>query len=271
MGAEQKALQVRQSDVNPGEETVRRLVLGGDSRGGVFKAFLLQAAITAPAVGENMAPCCDFGGEEFLHRCGGGIRNHFQSGKSRNGLLSRLAGPTTLHRHGHHGFAPHAGLAAPAPPFPMLLTAHIALVDLHQAAEPIALIAVTHRLANLVQHQPGGRIADPNFLGQLHRRDPLLVVTHAVDRPEPTRQRRPGFVKNRPRRHRTLIAACAALMHLPNRHVSSARTAAAWTTKAIRPPLPAQLLPTLLLLTERCPKLLHRQHLATFPFGSFLH
>src|SRR5258708_1724145 len=86
MGAEQKALQVRQSDVNPGEETVRRLVLGGDSRGGVFKAFLLQAAITAPAVGENMAPCCDFGGEEFLHRCGGGIRNHFQSGKSRNGL-----------------------------------------------------------------------------------------------------------------------------------------------------------------------------------------
>ena len=37
------------------------------------------------------------------------------------------------------------------PPWAMLLTAHIALVDLHQAAEPVALIAVTHRLADLVQ------------------------------------------------------------------------------------------------------------------------
>src|SRR5258708_39359693 len=125
MGAEQKALQVRQSDVNPGEETVRRLVLGGDSRGGVFKAFLLQAAITAPAVGENMAPCCDFGGEEFLHRCGGGIRNPFQSGKSRNGLLSRLARPTTLHPPGHPGFAPHAGPAPPPPPLPLLPPPHL--------------------------------------------------------------------------------------------------------------------------------------------------
>src|SRR5258708_38083889 len=113
MGAEQKALQVRQSDVNPGEETVRRLVLGGDSRGGVFKAFLLQAAITAPAVGENMAPCCDFGGEEFLHRCGGGLRDHFQSGQSRNGLLSPLSGPPTPPPPGPPRLAPPP---APAPP-----------------------------------------------------------------------------------------------------------------------------------------------------------
>src|SRR5882724_839135 len=232
MGTEQKPLQVGQGDVNPREKTVRRLVLSGDRRGGVFKAFLLQAAITPPAIGENMAPCSDLLGEELLHRGGGGIRNHFQSGKSRNGLLPRLARPTTLHRHGHHGFAPRPRLAAPAPPGAMLLTAHIALVDLHQAAEPVALIAVTHRLANLVQHQPGGRIADPNFLGQLHCRDALLVVAHAVDRPEPTRQRRPRLVKNRPRRHRTLIAACRAFMHLPNRHVSTARTAAAWTRKS---------------------------------------
>src|ERR1700719_2846525 len=140
MGTEQKPLQVRQGDVNPREETVRGLVLGGDSRGGVSKAFLLQAAITTPAVGENMAPCSDFTGEELLHGCSGSIENHFQSGKSRNRLLARPARPAPLHRNGHHGFAPRTGFATPAPPRAMLLTAHVALVDLHQTAEPVALI-----------------------------------------------------------------------------------------------------------------------------------
>src|SRR5664279_1556843 len=126
MGAEQKPLQVRQGDVNPREKTVRRLVLGGDRRCGVFKAFLLQAAITTPAIAENMAPCSDLIGVEFLHGCGGCIGNHFQSGKSRNRLLARLTRSAPLHRNSHHGFAPYTGLAAPAPPWAMFLTAHIA-------------------------------------------------------------------------------------------------------------------------------------------------
>jgi hypothetical protein len=47
----------------------------------------------------------------------------------------------------------------------MLLTTYIAFIDLDQSAEPVVLIAVAHRLADLMQHQPGGGITDANFLG----------------------------------------------------------------------------------------------------------
>jgi hypothetical protein len=60
-------------------------------------------------------------------------------------------------------------------------------------------------------------------------------------------------------------------MHLPNRHVSTARTAAARTSKATRPALPAQLPSTLLLITKRCSELLYRQHLLALLLGSILH
>ena len=144
----------------------------------------------------------------------------------------------------------------------MLLTAHIALVDLHQTAELVALIAVTHRLANLVQHQPGGRITDADLRGQLQRRDALLVVAHAVDRPEPAAQRRTRLVKNRPCRHRTLVRTESALMHLTIRHITATGAITTRTAKTIRPALPAQLLPATRLLAKQGSELLHRQHLA---------
>jgi hypothetical protein len=62
MGAEQKPLQVRQRDVDPGKETVRRVILLGDGRRRVLKAVLFQAPITVPAVGENVAAGPDLAG-----------------------------------------------------------------------------------------------------------------------------------------------------------------------------------------------------------------
>jgi hypothetical protein len=64
--------------------------------------------------------------------------------------------------------------------------AHVSFVGLDKAAEPVAPITVGHRVAELVQQQPGGLIADPDLLAQLHGRDALLIVAHPVNGPEPT-------------------------------------------------------------------------------------
>src|SRR5664280_1977297 len=235
---------------------MRWLILLGDSRCRVLKALLLEATIAVPAIGKNVAAGFDLVGEELLQRLCGGIENHFQSGKSWH----RLARAAMLHRNGHHGFGPHAACATPAPPLAMLLTTHIALINLHQAAEPVVLIAVAHRLANLVQHQPRGGVTDADFLGQLHRRDALLVVAHAIDRPKPTAERGPRLVKDGPGCHRALIGAKRTLVHLACCHVPATRTTTTRALKPFGPPLPAQLLATLLLVSKRCTELLHRHH-----------
>jgi hypothetical protein len=93
MGARQKPLQVRECDVNPREKTVRRLILLGQGGCSVLEALLLQAAITVPAIGKNMAAGLDLIGEELLQRFRGA-----------SGTTSRAANPGT-------GFWP--GLPAP--------------------------------------------------------------------------------------------------------------------------------------------------------------
>src|ERR1700693_2216782 len=103
----------------------------------------------------------------------------------------------------------------------MLLAADIALVDLDQAAQRIGLVAVLHRLADLMLHQPCGRVADADLLAQLHRRDALLVVAHAIDGPEPAGERSAGLVKDRARGDRALEAANGALMHPARDHVTA--------------------------------------------------
>src|ERR1700738_515850 len=134
MGAEQKPFQVRERDVNPREKTVRRFLLLGDSRCRVFKALLLEAAITVPAIGKNMAAGVDPVREELLQRFGGSIGNHLHSSKSWNRLLARFATSAPLHRNGHHGFGPNIALAPPPPSLAVLFAAYIALIDLHQTA-----------------------------------------------------------------------------------------------------------------------------------------
>jgi hypothetical protein len=127
----------------------------------------------------------------------------------------------------------------------------------------IALVAVLHGLADLVLHGPRGDVADADLLAQLHRRDALLVVAHAVDRPKPARERRARLVKDRPRRHRALVRAEPALMYPPRRDVTARRARATRTAEPLRPALPGQLLRALRLLAKLGSKLAHRQHPST--------
>jgi len=167
---------------------MRWLILLGDSRCRVLKALLLQATIAVPAIGKNVAAGFDLVGEELLQRLCAASEITSRAANPGTGFLPGLPGPrcstATAPRIWSARRVCHAR-AAPrhAPHHPH------SLIDLHQAAEPVVLIAVAHRLANLVQHQPGGGVTDADFLGQLHRRDALLVVAHAIDRPKPTAER----------------------------------------------------------------------------------
>ena len=151
---------------------MRGFILPGYGRCSVFETILFQSLVSIPPVGQDVAAGPHPGFEKPLQR-----------GETRDLLLVGLASPALFHCHDDHRFALGP---APAPPRTLFATAHVALVGLHQTAELIAPIAVGHRLAQLIQQQPRGLIADPDLLFQLHDRDPLLVVAQAINRPEPT-------------------------------------------------------------------------------------
>ena len=246
--------------MDPGEELVRWLVLFGQLDGGMDEAVLLHMPVSVPAVGEDMAAGFDLVLEEAVHASGTSIREYRQRGKTGNRRPARLACGAVFDGHGDDGLALGAASLAG---FAMLLATHVALVDFDQAAQLIALIAILHRLADLVLHHPGGAVADPDLLRQLHRRDALFVVAHAINCPEPARQWRARLVKDRARRHRTLVRTMGALMHLAIRHIPAAGAVASRTAKPVRPALPVQLLPATRLLAKQGAELLHRQHRET--------
>src|ERR1019366_784975 len=105
--------------------------------------------------------------------------------KPGTGFWPGLPGPrcSTATMTNDHRFA--LGPAS-APPRTFFAATHVALVGLDQTAELIAPITVGHRLAQLMQQQPGGLIADPDLLFQLQGRDALLVVAEAINSPKPT-------------------------------------------------------------------------------------
>src|ERR1035437_6921388 len=122
-----------------------------------------------------------------------------------------------------------------------------------------------------MQNQPGRRVTDSDLLGQLHSRDTLLVVAHAVDRPKPTAQRSPRLVKDSPSGNRALVSALGTFMHLACSHVAAARPAATRAFETLWPALPTQLLPALLLVAKPRPELPHRHHLPTRFAAGLLH
>jgi hypothetical protein len=132
----------------------------------------------------------------------------------------------------------------------------VAFVHLDDAAQGVAAVAIGHGLADLVLHQPRRLIADADLFRELHRRDRLLVVAHAINGPEPARERRPGLVKDGSGVHRALVRTPRTLMHPPRRNI----TPGSVDSEPLRPTLTAQLRRALRLLAKPQSKLPHRQH-----------
>src|ERR1700736_2141432 len=124
------------------------------------EAVLLDMPVPVPAVGEDMAAGFDLVLEEPIQTLRAGVRQDRQRSKTGDRRPAWLACGAMFNRHGHDGLALGA---APLAGFAMLFAAHVAFVDLDQAAQLVALIAILHSLADLVHH-PGGAVADADLL-----------------------------------------------------------------------------------------------------------
>ena len=83
-----------------------------------------------------MAARLDPGIQEAVQAAGRGVRDHRKRGKTGDRRLSWLARSKMFDSHGDHGLA--LGTASFAG-FAMFLAAHVAFVDLDQAAQLVAL------------------------------------------------------------------------------------------------------------------------------------
>ena len=98
----------------------------------------------------------------------------------------------------------------PAAAQPRLLAADVGLVHLHRAGQQVTARPHQHR-PQAVQHRPRCLVgADLQSPLQAQRRDPVLGRGEQPARGEPDRQRRPGPVEDRPRRHRGPMPAGGA-------------------------------------------------------------
>ena len=161
----------------------------------------------------------DGGGAEAPQPVGddGGRRGNVAGGKDGNldlgmGLLTqarqhRMPTGRGLHRcdEGHLVLRAAAGLAARE------FAAEVGVVNLHAPAEFAVILAQTHRLHDLVLHQPGAAVADSELAHELQRRNVVLGLGQQLHGQEPARQRQLAGLEDRAADQAALVGAGAAL------------------------------------------------------------
>ena len=254
MSSQEKTLEIRQGDMHPRKQLMASFLISVQWSRDVLEALAAQSGVAGPTIGQDLATRFDLGFDKPLQAWGRGVLDDGQGRKSRNRFLPFFSWAAVLDRDGHH----RLGFRSATLVFFSLGTPDIAFIHLDQPFQLVALIAIGHGLANLVLHQPGRRIRHSQFFTQLQGRDPLLVLAHPVQGPEPVLQRDPRLVKDRPGRDRSLIAALAALMNTSGFHIAPAVPAATRANEAAGPALAGQMLPALLLISKLLAKLFHR-------------
>src|SRR5688572_17067001 len=125
---------------------------------------------------------------------------------------------------------------APAALAARALAAEVSVVDLHPAFELGLLgLALDHGPHQLVLHQPGGGLPDPEPSGELDRADPALALGQVVDGREPSRQRQLGGLEHRAGGQPDLLLATVALEQLTGLQRAEAAVAASRAGEARAP------------------------------------
>jgi len=164
--------------------------------------------IAAVAVRQDRRAQSDIADDEARQRRRGGVGDDLDPTAAR-------ALASDLDRDRHHERLAVDELAAAAEP--ELLAADERLVDLDRARQRLP-VRIDHRPAQLVEDQPGRRVArQPEHVLELESRQPGLVGGHPVGRPEPGQERRPGAVQDRAGRDRDPVGARLALPEPPAR------------------------------------------------------
>ena len=91
------------------------------------------------------------------------------------------------------------------------LAPEVGVVDLHPALELARVLALAHHLHELVLHEPGGLVANPQVALEFKRGDVVLGLGQQVHRQEPARQRQLGRLKDRAADDAALVPAGGAL------------------------------------------------------------
>jgi len=142
----------------------------------------------------------------------------------------RLRAPFDGHSHQQRFAAGQLAAALEA----RLPAADPGLVHLDLAREPAAL-RVDHRPPQLVEHQPGRLVVDPELLGELEGRDAGLEGGDEVGGGEPAGQRQARAVENGPRGDRALVSADATLPQPATAQEPSGVGPACRTSETVRP------------------------------------
>jgi len=218
-------------------ELVETLFIFHEDRIPMLESLRSDHSVGRPSVGSDFTALLHLGsghGENFLLA---DFRNVLHGCES--GFVS-----STFHAHEHFGFAfgSSSSLAG-------LLRPNEHVVHLHQTRQLIPDVSISHCLAYLMSHQPGGLVA-------LDGKQPLhpknghatLLTRHEQNHPKPLTKGSPRLVKDRSRSHRNLVVAGSALIQMTRGNVTVLFMAAARTRKPFRPSNAKEMLPTRILV-----------------------
>jgi len=171
-----------------------------------------------------------------------GIRRQMLARPSVNRVAAKALQRRQAHRQratvgaaGHGGdkrglaARPAAALAAP------MLAAPVGIVNLDQARQRFAVIALPHGLHQLVLDQPGGLVRHPEVAAQRQRRQPRLALGEQENRQKPGRQRQFGLFKQGSGGQRRLVVAAMTLKQSPSLQLAVRGIPTVRTAKALRP------------------------------------
>ena len=115
------------------------------------------------------------------------------------------------------------------------LAAPEGIIDLDRAGQGLGIVALAHRLHQLVLDQPGGLVGHPEVTRQRQRRESGLALREQENRQKPSGQRQFGLLEQRSRRQRGLVMAAMALKHLSRLQFAEGGIATLRAAEALRP------------------------------------
>lgn len=233
VGSDDKPLEVSRNRGDPGKDTIhlgrRHARMGVMTEAQIFHGEERQAAVGSQASAGSQRPLCPgFGGQ------GAGRFSNLQTGEGGTALAGA---------DGHsHGFGP-LGFVSPMPLF-IDVAAELRIVQLDEPDELVPSVSVGHGGADFMGHGPDGLVgtqAQPAL--SLEHGDPMFILPHEEDQPEPGSQRDPGFMEDRPCGQRDLMAATLALVQAASSNPVPLGRAAARAVEAAGPAALLEILP----------------------------
>ena len=197
--AEYEAFGIGDGDMHPGQLFMG--YLPGHSFGVMVVSEGGKVVVDVQSVGMDMLAGRDLGGYGavdplFIHAAQG-------PDGQKSGVIA-----ATFHHHRHRRLVGRAS----APLFASDRATEIGVVHFDGTGQGIARIALSHGLAELVQHSPGRFVAKLKLLAQTHGGNAALILANQINRPKPLEQRGASLMENGAGGKGNLVMALGTLL-----------------------------------------------------------